>query len=197
MNNHNLSKVQSILLNSQLNEYYWTLAFFFCSLGFMGVSSGFWVLWGLWVLWVRKSLWVFFCRLAELFLCILHVYLGALFAFCNKVFPTYQKKLNPCFQVPCIFFLLDHPEKPKKRVLQNLNFPTKGTKSPNKKKKTVYIYIYIRQGTTNWPTLNANYNKSTTLIEYNTHLRVTWIWYTSISWQGTINWLTLVNKHVH
>jgi hypothetical protein len=140
MNNHNLSKVQSILLNSHLKEYYWTLAFFFCSLGFMGVSSGFWVLWGLWVLWVRKSLWVFFCRLAELFLCILHVYLGALFAFCNKVFPTYQKKLNPCFQVPCIFFLLDHPEKPKKGFCKISIFQQKEQNPPTKKK--LYIYIY-------------------------------------------------------
>jgi hypothetical protein len=59
---------------------------FFCSLDFMGVSSGFWVFGGLGYCVGVGPCGFFFCGLAGLFLCIIPVYLRAHFVFLIKFF---------------------------------------------------------------------------------------------------------------
>jgi hypothetical protein len=61
----------------------WALWEYLLDFGFLGALG---------IVCVRRSLWVFFCGLAELFLCILPVYLGALFAFLIKFFYLSKKK---------------------------------------------------------------------------------------------------------
>jgi len=64
--------------------------FFFCSLGSMGVSSGFWIF-GVFGFCVCRSLWVFFCGLAGLFLGILLVYLSKKKKYFTKSFQFFLK----------------------------------------------------------------------------------------------------------
>jgi hypothetical protein len=64
--------------------FYFIMLYLGCLLGGFFVS---WVSCGFWVLWICSFFWVFLgfsCGLAKLLMCILHLYLGAPYAFLMK-----------------------------------------------------------------------------------------------------------------